>query len=389
MLLKEKKPISDSLLERLLKHLSPQELIQLGIVLSGKNLNPTLSNSSTVWAGSSAWQSARLASEKVLNSHITSDGHGLYNGGYMSGYMGYGGSVSLFMRGLFDVRVPLSEDLLSRFAEWYGRRVRRNTLRYTLKYVREFGWLLNSDKITFMKTVEGDSRRPYILDALSTYCKFLDTVFNTEVFTAKFNMLKRGVMRGKESSRKFTGQAPTLEQLEKFYSALLSYGYTPAVELFRTMLFAGVRTGEARLIVRLLGKGKYHIYNTGVVVVWVWKTNKRKNLYFTLIPLELYGTLRKRKGLGKKYEVQKAWKHAREETGLTELTPYSLRDFHATWLKAHGWPKEDVDLLQGRADKSVLEEHYLDFKNPQSPYMQYLATKYRQAMQPLIPKFLR
>ena len=63
MLLK-KKPISDSLLERLLKHLSPQELIQLGIVLSGKNLNPTLSNSSTVWAGSSAWQSARLASER-------------------------------------------------------------------------------------------------------------------------------------------------------------------------------------------------------------------------------------------------------------------------------------------------------------------------------------
>ena len=64
MLLKKKKPISDSLLEKLLKYLSPQELIQLGIVLSGKNLNPTLSNSSTVWAGSSAWQSARLASER-------------------------------------------------------------------------------------------------------------------------------------------------------------------------------------------------------------------------------------------------------------------------------------------------------------------------------------
>ena len=64
MLLKRKKPISDRLLEKLLRHLSPQELIHLGITLKDKTLNPLKTTFPSGWAGSSAWQSARLASER-------------------------------------------------------------------------------------------------------------------------------------------------------------------------------------------------------------------------------------------------------------------------------------------------------------------------------------
>ncbi len=287
----------------------------------------------------------------------------------------------------------MSDDLLERFRLWYSRRVLgRNTVRYTVKYVREFGWLLNSDKMTFLNTLADDSRRPYILDALSNYCKFLDNLFNTNVFSEKLKFLKKGLKRskGKGTLERFTGLAPRLNDLELFYNALCEYDYDAAVDLFRTALFSGCRPpGEARLIVRRIHENKYFIVNN-TAVIQVWKYTRVKNLYISLIPVELLNILKRRKGLGKKYEVQKAWNYAREKTGLRSLRPYDLRDFYATWMRAHGIPREDVELLQGRLPlKKVLEEHYLDLKTPDSPYLKSLSMKYRAAMETLIPKFLR
>ena len=297
-------------------------------------------------------------------------------------------------RGSYNfLSVPLSDDLLERFREWYSRRVLgRNTVRYTVKYVREFGWLLNADRLRFHSVLGEDSRRPYILDALSNYCKFLDDLFDTSAFSEKLRYLKRGLKRSKpkDIAEKFTGLAPKLEEIEAFYHALVEYGYTAAVDFFRTTLFSGCRPpGEARLILRRIHENKYFIVNS-TAVIHVWKYTKVKNLYVSLIPTELLEILKKRRGLGKKYEVQKAWNYAREKTGLKSLRPYDLRDFYATWMRAQGLTKPDVDLLQGRIPlKSVQEHYYLDLKTPDSPYLKSLSMKYRAAMETLIPKFLR
>ena len=291
---------------------------------------------------------------------------------------------------LLNIEVPLSEELLNKFREWYSTRVKgKNTVGYNLRYIRWFGHLLNSDKLTFMKTLSEDSRRPYILDALSNYTRFLDDYFNTDIYHRKFEYLKRGLRRSKERKEHFTGVAPTLSDLEAFYHALVEYGYSAAIDLFRIALFSGCRPpGEARLIVRKIGENKYFTVNK-VAVVHVWKITNVKNLYISLIPVELLNKLKQRKGLGRTFKVKQAWNYARQKTGLKTLIPYDLRDFYATWLRANGIGRDEVNLLQGRLpSKKVLEEHYLDLKTPTSPYIQTLTSKYRVAIEPLIPKFL-
>jgi len=299
-------------------------------------------------------------------------------------------SYGFLCDGHISVEVPLSEELIEKFREWYSLRVKhRDTVKNTLRYIRLFGYLLNKPKIVFMETLSKDSRRPYILDALSNYTRFLDYMLETAIYHRKFEYLKEGLRRSKER-KVFTGFAPKLEDLEAFYHALLEHGYQAAIDLFRTTLFSGCRPpSEARLVIRKIREKNYFITNK-VAVIHVWKITGVKNLYITLIPEELLETLKQRKGLGRTFKVKEAWNYAREKTGLKTLRPYDLRDFYATWLRANGIPKADIDLLQGRLPlRKVQEEHYLDLKTPHSPFLTSLAAKYRAAMQPLIPKFLR
>jgi len=147
-----------------------------------------------------------------------------------------------------------------------------------------------------MKTLSEDSRSPYILDALSNYTKFLGDYFNTDIYHRKFEYLKKGLKRSKERKQYFTGTAPSLQGLERFYEALVEYGYKATLDFFRILLFSGCRTWESRLIVRKIGEKSYFTVNN-VAVVHVWKYTKVKNLYIILIPSELLEHLSKRKGL--------------------------------------------------------------------------------------------
>jgi len=282
--------------------------------------------------------------------------------------------------------IPFSEFLIEGFENWVCKRVRDlNTARNYVRYLKSYGYVLNEPRQRRVEILMSlpPRKRGWVLDALSNYGKYLDTLHDTSEDFSFYELIRRR-LRGIKRERTVPEiNIPKLRDLIKFYKSLKD----PRAEIyFNFRVFSGLRHRDLMKI----EISKFELDpGSNIAYQIIGKLEQHKRSLICLIPLELLKQAEERKiekVTMRHKRLYESWRRAREETGIT-IEPNQLRKFNATWLITHGLSREEVDIIQGRSLRKIIAlTHYID----QIYYiLTEIAPKYRKAIEPLINTFLK
>ncbi len=253
-----------------------------------------------------------------------------------------------------------------------------------LRYLWKQGYwrLLFAPRDELLRAVRSLSKakREKVIAALGWLAEYLGVLDEWEVKRAWLSMMLR--RRGGPRS----GQESRLEErlgdprfLEEVVEAARRHPQ-PNYRLFMAFLLAtGLRPGEAYTMWRTLPRPLTRHFGT-VPGLLVFLERGTKNALISLLPEQLYESLEAAAKLGVKppsYARLRAYLRGRS------LEPYDFRRANATALAHQGAPKWAIDIVQGRAPRSVFEEHY----NKTDIEMIY-ERWYKPAIEPLVKRIL-
>ncbi len=224
------------------------------------------------------------------------------------------------------------------------------------------------------------AKREKVLAALGWLAEFLGVVDEWEERRAWLSrMLRRRGGRGRSRESSLEERLGDPRFLERVIEAARGHP-RPNYRLFMAFLLAtGLRPGEAYTMWRMLPRPLTRHFGT-VPGLLVFLERGTKNALITLLPERLLEELEAAAKLGMKppsYSRLRAYLRGRS------LEPYDFRRANATALALQGAPRWAIDMVQGRAPRSVFEEHY----NKSDIEMIY-ERWYKPAIEPLIEEIL-
>ena len=268
-----------------------------------------------------------------------------------------------------------------RFLEEAGLSRKRvdDYVRYTM---RQGYWrLLFEDRAKVLLVVRGMSRakRDKVLAALGWLAEYLGLIDDWE---EKRAWLSRRLRR----RRGHGGSVPGFEEklgdpgfLEAAVEAARLHP-RPNYRLFMAFLLAtGLRPGEAYAAWRMLPAPLARHFGA-VPGLRLFMERGTKRAAAALLPEKLYWALEAAAGLGVRPPSYARLRAYLREKGLS---PYDYRRANATALALHGAPRWAIDLVQGRAPRSVFEEHY-----NRTDLLHIYGKWYRPAIEPLVERIL-
>ncbi len=268
-----------------------------------------------------------------------------------------------------------------RFLEEAGLSRKRvdDYVRYTM---RQGYWRLlfeNRAKLLLMTRGMSRAKRDKVLAALSWLAEYLGLIDDWEETRAWLSRRLRR-RRGREGLR--TGLEEKLGD-PGFLDAAVEAARLhprPNYRLFMAFLLAtGLRPGEAYAAWRMLPAPLARHFGT-VPGLRLFMERGTKRAMIALLPEKLYHTLNAAARLGVRPPSYARLRAYLREKGLS---PYDYRRANATALALNGAPRWVVDMVQGRAPRSVFEEHY-NKADIEAIYEKW----YHPAIEPLIDRIL-
>ncbi len=250
-----------------------------------------------------------------------------------------------------------------------------------VRYMRQGYWrLLLGEKTHALIVLRGLSpaKRAKVLAALGWLAEYVGLPDEWEERRAWLSrrLRQRGGRVSRGSEFEMLGDPGFLEEA---VAAARSHP-RPNYRLFMAFLLAtGLRPGEAYTVWRHLPAPLIRHFGA-VPGLRLFQDRGTKRAVISLLPEQLYESLLAAARLGVKppsYARLRAYLRGRG------LQPYDFRRANATALALAGAPRWAVDMLQGRAPRSVFEEHY------NMADLEFIYEKwYRPALEPLVKRIL-
>ncbi len=247
------------------------------------------------------------------------------------------------------------------FTRWAANHYRPTSFKKeVLSYTGYIPMLKEPEKLSYIVSQKSMYVKLHILKVLNKFSKYLDSKYNTDIFSNYFNRMRKLI------GLKWTKPKPlpslrklniNVEEVAKYAIRKMNNYKYQLFALF--MLATGLRT-ESEAYVVFKNFDEYYLEVKGIHLVELMMDRKTKKAFFALLPPRLVEELKKLRNRRLKLKaVREQWNKAVSELGLDymEYPLYTLRKLHATLLKRY-MSESDVDLLQGRIPSSVLGQFY-------------------------------
>jgi len=222
--------------------------------------------------------------------------------------------------------------------------------------------------------------RRHVIKCISVFCKYLDIKYTDKNYTEFFRLFRYRTGLKWEKGEPIKTLADLAENYIDIYRRLLdrSKSIDYIYHLFyRFMLESGLRTSEAIEAFNNF-KSLYRVFDS-VHVIELMQMRKTKRVYFAFITPSLAEKMNRISTTVYAKKVRLIWKKIcfLENLDHRRYQLYGFRKVHATILRRY-MDRELVDLLQGRAPKTIFDKHY----NVES--LKHLYAMYIRAFQELI-----
>ncbi len=255
------------------------------------------------------------------------------------------------------------EKEIQEFLNWTKTRVSLKTYDNIKRYSRYIYYLaIPTSLLTALENSGlGPWGRHHVMKVLANFVKFLDAKYTTDIFSLAWKKIRRAL-----GLKWYVQQTPPslierIEDPEQTLVKIINNIPSRKHKLFAALLaVTGLRTEEAHFLWENYEKKVKEI--DGMIVAELMLLRRTKNAYFAFIHPRIHRKIMGRPGYWKRIDLKKfrlSWKKSCEKIGVDhrKWNPYSLRKLHATLLLRE-MSESNVDLLQGRAPKTVLAVHY-------------------------------
>ncbi len=252
----------------------------------------------------------------------------------------------------------VSSDLISKWLEISLQKDSKKTFQRNKMYM-QYVFLLK-DPVRLVKELLGMNygKRTHVMKTISSYVKFVDMLYGTDYIDYVRKLFRKADLGWRdENIRIFEKQEIlTEEQVLRVIEILKKHSMKLALRAW-FMTETGLRTGEVKMVTW----NNIDFENRMVELMLI---RRSKKAYFSFISKELADTLLKNKDkiMGRPFVVHSMREHYAEEAVRKEIPYfrwYLFRKFNASYLVSKGIPESIVDLFQGRAPKSILQQSYL------------------------------
>jgi len=252
----------------------------------------------------------------------------------------------------------VSQDLIQKWLEVSAQKDSKKTFQRNKMYA-QYVFLLK-DPVRLVKELLSMNygKRTHVMKTISSYVKFVDMLSGTDYVDYVRKLFRKADLGWRdENIRVFEKQEIlTEEQVLRVIEILKEHSMKLALRAW-FMTETGLRTGETKLIT-------WNNIDFESRIVKLMLIRRSKKAYFSFISKELADTLLKYKDkiMGRPFIVHSMREHYAEESIRKEIPYfrwYLFRKFNASYLVSKGIPESIVDLFQGRAPKSILQQSYL------------------------------
>ena len=252
----------------------------------------------------------------------------------------------------------VSSDLISKWLEVSSQKDSKKTFQRNKMY-SSYVFLLK-DPVRLIKELLSMNygKRTHVMKTISSYVKFVDMLYGSDYIDYVRKLFKKADLGWRdENIRVFEKQEIlTEDQVLRIIEILKEHSLKLALRAW-FMVETGLRTGETKLV-------SWNNIDFESRIVKLMLIRRSKKAYFSFISKELAETLMRYKDkiMGRPFIVHSMREHYAEESVRKEIPYfrwYLFRKFNASYLISRGIPESIVDLFQGRAPKSILQQSYL------------------------------
>jgi integrase len=252
----------------------------------------------------------------------------------------------------------VSQDLIQKWLEVSSQKDSKKTFQRNKMY-SAYVFLLK-DPVRLVKELLGMNygKRTHVMKTISSYVKFVDMINGTDYIDYVRKLFRKADLGWRdENIRVFEKQEIlTEDQVLRIIEILKEHSLKLALRGW-FMVETGLRTGEVKIVT-------WNNIDFNERIVKLMLIRRSKKAYFSFISKELAETLMRYKDkiMGRPFIVHSMREHYAEESVRKEIPYfrwYLFRKFNASYLVSRGIPESIVDLFQGRAPKSILQQSYL------------------------------
>jgi len=252
----------------------------------------------------------------------------------------------------------VSSDLISKWLEVSSQKDSKKTFQRNKMY-SSYVFLLK-DPVRLIKELLSMNygKRTHVMKTISSYVKFVDMLYGSDYIDYVRKLFRKADLGWRdENIRVFEKQEIlTEDQVLRIIEILKEHSLKLALRAW-FMVETGLRTGETKLV-------SWNNIDFESRIVKLMLIRRSKKAYFSFISKELAETLMRYKDkiMGRPFIVHSMREHYAEESVRKEIPYfrwYLFRKFNASYLISRGIPESIVDLFQGRAPKSILQQSYL------------------------------
>jgi Archaeal phage integrase len=252
--------------------------------------------------------------------------------------------------------VLLDDSFWTNYKEYLVRNFNRHTAKCRLIYARGYSYVLNELNASSILSLTGE-KRIHIMKALATLSKYLG------YYDEWKNIIQRYQLKWSNENTVETfnnvmmideqNYSSMIEWLKNCYSKLRSsYGN---ILLFNTL--TGLRPDEACKAIEIIQTEEDNYVRKDLMILEHYKfpdifIRRTKKAYISILTDSILDLVKQSANCG-----YNALRLAVKRKKLDMNMAYCRKIF-ATYLRTHGVEQEIIDLLQGRAPKSVFARHY-------------------------------
>jgi len=249
--------------------------------------------------------------------------------------------------------------LIREYKEYVMKKYNPNTWKDYVRYIDEYvDFLINPARNVDLLLSLSPKHRNKVLCTLSIFSQFLDLKLGTETFHDYFKKLRRK-LKIKWNEKQPADIFEKITSLDEALKAIeIAAEIYPEYAIYlATLLESGLRPIELLTV-------RKEAFRPQLRIIKVMIIRKTKRAFIGILGPKLTEILRdmiSRRNWTRLFElnkdrVNKASKKIREE--IPWFRPYHLRKLNASILLKKGVDSQIVDLLQGRAEATVLMQHY-------------------------------
>ncbi|MFA4719898.1 integrase [Pyrococcus kukulkanii] len=236
----------------------------------------------------------------------------------------------------------------SQFRGWLSSRIAKSTMKDYISALEKFFSRHQIKDIKHLRTaIEKENYNSKLVKGLRNFINFLA---EEEIIDDGSAALLKKPLKLKQSKPRqvFISE----EEIREAYRELTKYYGYEAEVLLKLLVFTGLRLKQIVQMLNEYDPGKLVIVNGKVARYPMMEYSKStKRAFWAYMPSDFAKSLKR---------INITYYQAQPRTTYGRVSASTIRKWFSTFLARHKVPVEIIDFIQGRAQRSIIERHYLN-----------------------------